>query len=120
MPYYVLSEVLAPVFEVLTLVSLGLAVALGVFEWPTFHLAIALVSFVNASLTAIAILADNLQSRLYAPRELLWLLLLAPLDLLVYRPFLVWARLKGTWRFLRGDKGWYRFDRNERAAPLSG
>ena len=120
MPYYVLSEVLAPVFEVLALTSLGLAVALGVFEWPTFLLVIALVSFINASLTAIAILADDLQSRLYAPRELLRLLLLAPLDLVLYRPFLVWARLKGTWRFLRGDKGWYKFDRNERAAPLSG
>jgi hypothetical protein len=26
-----------------------------------------------------------------------------------------WARLKGSWRFLRGDKGWYKFERNVRA-----
>lgn len=120
MPYYLLSEVLAPLFELLAFASLLLAVGLGVFDWKAFVLTIALLSFVNGSLTAIAILADDLQSRLYAPAELIRLLLLAPLDLLLYRPFLVWARLKGTWRFLRGDKGWYKFERNERATPQSG
>jgi ribosomal protein L20A (L18A) len=25
-----------------------------------------------------------------------------------------WARVKGTWRFLRGDKGWHKFERNVR------
>ena len=120
MPYYVLSEVAAPLFELLAFVSLVLAVALGVFDPKTFVLTLALISFVNGSLTALAILADDLQSRLYAPAELVRLLLLAPLDLVLYRPVLVWARLKGTWRFLRGDKGWYKFERNERATPQSG
>jgi len=119
MPYYVLSEVAAPFFELLALVSIPLALWLGVFDWKTFALSIAVISFVNGALTAIAILADDLQSRLYAPAELVRLLLLAPLDLVVYRPVLVWARLKGTWRFLRGDKGWYKFERNERAAAAS-
>jgi len=41
---------------------------------------------------------------------------LGPLDLLVYRPFIVWARLKGTWRYLRGDQGWHKFERNARPA----
>jgi ribosomal protein L20A (L18A) len=43
------------------------------------------------------------------------MLLLAPLDLVLYRPVIVWARLKGTWRFLRGDKAWHKFERNVRA-----
>ena len=120
MPYYVLSEVVAPLFELVAFISLPLALALGVFSWQTFALTVALISFLNGSLTVVAILADDRQSRLYAPGELGRLLLLAPLDLILYRPILVWARLKGTWRFLRGDKGWYKFERNERAAPASG
>ena len=27
-----------------------------------------------------------------------------PLEMLVYRPIMAWARVKGTWRFTRGDK----------------
>ena len=38
----------------------------------------------------------------------------APLDLVLYRPIIVWARLLGSWRFLRGDKGWHKFERNVR------
>ncbi len=114
-PFYLFSEVLAPLFEVLGVVSLALAVALGLFEWQVFALALGAIAFFNATLTASAILADDVQSRLYKPSGLARLLLLAPLDLVLYRPFLVWARVKGTWRFLRRDRGWYKFERNARA-----
>jgi biofilm PGA synthesis N-glycosyltransferase PgaC len=83
MPFYVLSEVLAPLFELIALVSLPLALALGVFSWQSFVLTVALISLLNGSLTAVAILADDRQSRLYAPGELVRLLLLAPLDLIL-------------------------------------
>jgi biofilm PGA synthesis N-glycosyltransferase PgaC len=116
MPFYLFSEVLAPVFELAAFVSLAAAVPLGVFDWTTFVLTLGVIAFANGALTAAAILADDLQSRLYRVRDVARLLLLAPLDLFVYRPILVWARLKGTWRFLRRDKGWYKFERNARAA----
>jgi ribosomal protein L20A (L18A) len=41
--------------------------------------------------------------------------MLMPLELFVYRPVMALARVKGTWRFLRGDKGWHKFERNVRA-----
>ena len=69
----------------------------------------------NAALTACAILLDDLQSRTYRTRDLARLLLLAPLDLVLYRPLIFWARQKGSWRFLRGDKAWHKFERNARA-----
>jgi poly-beta-1,6-N-acetyl-D-glucosamine synthase len=116
MPFYLFSEVLAPVFELAALASLVAAVAVGVFDWKTFALTLGVIAFANATLTALAIMADDLQSRLYRVGDLARLFALAPLDLFVYRPILVWARLKGTWRFLRGDKGWYKFERNARAA----
>ena len=76
----------------------------------------AAMAFLNAALTAGAILLDDLQSRLYRMRDLVRLLLLAPLDMVLYRPIITWARLKGSWSFVRGDKAWNKFERNVRAA----
>jgi len=110
-----LTEVLAPAFELLALISLPLAIALGVFSPTVFVLMCVAIAFANAALTACAILLDDLQSRIYRRGDLAWLLLLAPFDLVLYRPFIVWARLKGSWRFLRRDKTWHKFVRNARA-----
>lgn len=114
-PFYLVTEVLAPVIEVLAIVSLPIAIALGVFDLMVFGVMIVAIAFMNAALTACAILLDDLQSRTYRPRDLARLLLLAPLDLVLYRPIIVWSRIKGSWRFLRGDKAWHKFERNVRA-----
>jgi cellulose synthase/poly-beta-1,6-N-acetylglucosamine synthase-like glycosyltransferase len=115
-PFYLLTEVLAPVFEVLGIVSLGVALALGLFDPLTFGVMLCAIAFLNAALTACAVALDDVQSRTYRLRDLVRVLLLAPLDLVLYRPFIVWARLKGTWRYLRGDKAWHKFERNVRTA----
>jgi cellulose synthase/poly-beta-1,6-N-acetylglucosamine synthase-like glycosyltransferase len=114
-PFYLLTEVLSPFVEIIGLATLALAVALGIFDVEIFLVALAAMAFVNAALTAGAVLLDDLQSRLYRRRDLARLLVLAPFDMLLYRPIITWARLKGTWRFLRGDKAWHKFDRNVRA-----
>ena len=114
-PFYLVTEVLAPAIEVLAIVSLPVAIALGVFDPVIFVVLLAAIAFMNAALTACAILLDDLQSRTYRTRDLLRLLLLAPFDLVLYRPIIVWARLKGSWRFLRGDKAWHKFERNVRS-----
>ncbi len=114
-PFYLLTEVLAPAFEALAIVSLPLAVALGVFDPVVFLVMVAAIAFTNAALTACAVLLEDLQSRTYRAPDLVRLLLLAPFDLVLYRPVIVWARLKGSWRFLRGDKSWHKFERNVRA-----
>ena len=116
MPFYVLSEVLAPVFELTSLVALPVAFAVGDFSWRVFALALLAISLGNGVLSGSAILADDRQSRSYRLRDLARLFALAPLDLVLYRPLMAWARVKGTWRFLRGDKGWHKFARNERPA----
>ncbi len=116
-PFYLVTEVLAPAVELLALVSLPLAFVLGVFDLPAFLVMIAAVAFLTASLTAVAILLDDVHSRMYRLRDLAWLLLLAPFDLVLYRPIIFWSRFKGTWRYLRGDKSWERFARNTRSQP---
>ncbi len=114
-PFYLVTEVLAPAVELLALLSLVAGIALGVFEPSAFLLMLTAIAFMNAALTACAILLEDVQSRTYRTRDLARLLLLAPLDLVLYRPLIVWARLKGSWRFLRGDKAWHKFERNVRA-----
>jgi poly-beta-1,6-N-acetyl-D-glucosamine synthase len=113
-PFYLLTEVLAPAFEVLGLAALVGAIALGLFEPLTFVVMVAALAFVNATLTASAIYFEDMQSRTYRKRDLIALLLYAPLDFIVYRPIILWSRLKGTWGFLRGDKSWHKFERNVR------
>ena len=114
-PFYLLTEVLAPVFELLGIVSFVAALALGLFDPLVFVVMLCAIASLNAALTACAILLDDLQSRTYQVRGLVRMLALAPLDLVLYRPVIVWARLKGSWRFLRGDKAWHKFERNARA-----
>jgi len=114
-PFYLLTEVLSPFVEILALGSLVVAVALGLFDLDLFLVVVAAMAFTNAALTAGAILLDDVQSRLYRVRDLVRLLLLSPLDIILYRPIITWARMKGTWGYLRGDKSWNRFDRNVRA-----
>ena len=113
-PFYLVTEVLSPLVELLALASLVAAVALGLFELDVFLVVVAAMAFVNAALTAGAILLDDVQSRLYRVRDLVRLLLWSPFDLVLYRPIITWARVKGTWGYLRGDKSWYRFERNIR------
>jgi cellulose synthase/poly-beta-1,6-N-acetylglucosamine synthase-like glycosyltransferase len=115
-PFYLLTEVLAPVVELAAIAALVASVALGLSELGAFLVMIAAIAFMNAALTACAILLNDVQSRTYRIRDLVRLLLLAPLDLVLYRPLIVWARVKGSWRFLRGDKAWHKFERNARAA----
>ncbi|MGH3136193.1 MAG: glycosyltransferase family 2 protein [Gaiellaceae bacterium] len=113
-PFYLVTEVVAPAVEVLAIVTLPIAIALGIFDPTVFLVMVAAIAFLNAALTACAILLDDMQSRTYRTRDLGRLLLLAPLDLFLYRPIIVWARLKGSWRFLRGDRAWHKFERNAR------
>ena len=115
-PFYLLTEVLSPAVELLALASLAAAALLGIFDLEIFLVVVAAMAFVNAALTAGAILFDDLQSRLYRRRDLARLLFWAPFDMVLYRPIIAWARFKGSWRFLRGDKAWHKFERNVRAA----
>jgi hypothetical protein len=114
-PFYLLTEVVSPAVEVVALATLGVAVAVGLFDPLTFVVVLSAVAFVNAALTAGAILLDDLQSRLYRKRDLARILALAPLELVLYRPIIFFARVKGSLGFLRGDKSWNRFERNVRA-----
>jgi cellulose synthase/poly-beta-1,6-N-acetylglucosamine synthase-like glycosyltransferase len=114
MPFYLVSEVVAPVFEVLSVLALVTAASTGLLDWTAAVYVGGIVAFGTGLVTASAVLISDLAERVLPKRRLAALALLAPLELVLYRPALVWARLLGTIRFLRGDRRWNKFERNSR------
>ena len=117
MPFFLATEVLAPVFELATVIVLVLGVAFGLLDWQMVVAVTTAIALLNASLSAAAVAAVETQSRTYRSSSIARLLLLAPFELFLYRPLIAWARVKGTWRTVRHDKSWERFERNTRTVP---
>jgi cellulose synthase/poly-beta-1,6-N-acetylglucosamine synthase-like glycosyltransferase len=118
-PFFLLSEAVAPLLEVAGAATLTGAIVLGVFDWRPWAVFLLLMTFANGLLTSAGVWLEDAFSRSYRPKDLAVLLLLGPLELLVYRPVMAWARLKGTIGFLRHDRNWGEIDRNNRTRPMS-
>jgi cellulose synthase/poly-beta-1,6-N-acetylglucosamine synthase-like glycosyltransferase len=114
MPFYVLSEILAPIFEILAVATLVAGMAAGLVDWWEFAVLTLAITFGNSALTTGALLMQDLEGRTYRLSRVMRFFALMPLELFVYRPFMGWARVKGTWRCLRRDKDWHKFERNVR------
>ena len=114
LPYYLLSEIVAPFFEVLAITTLVTGAVTGRIEWWLFFALTLAITFANSALTTGALLLHDRERRKYGISAVVRLLALMPFEMLVYRPVMAWARIKGTWRFTRGDKGWHKFERNVR------
>ena len=114
MPFYVLSEILAPIFEILAVATLVAGAATGLVDWWEFAVLTLAITFGNSALTTGALLMQDLEGRTYRLSRVMRFFALMPLELFVYRPFMGWARVKGTWRCLRRDKDWHKFERNVR------
>jgi cellulose synthase/poly-beta-1,6-N-acetylglucosamine synthase-like glycosyltransferase len=116
MPFYVITEVVAPLFELAAVATLVLAVVFKVFDIVQFLTFVAAISMLNACFTVAALLIQDRMMREVRWRDLLHLVLISPLELIAYRPWLTYARLKGTVEYFLGRKGWDKFDRNARRA----
>ena len=119
-PYYLLFECLAPVFHVLSILALILAIAVGQLGWPAYLAFIGIMAFGTAIPTTLAVSLHDSGFRDYELSDVMRMLVLGPLDLLLYRPILMYAGLRGSWEYLRKEKGWDKFDRNvRRTAPVA-
>lgn len=114
LPYYVFFEAFAPLMQALSLFSLALAIWLRLLDWPAYFAMVGIVVFASAIPTTLAIALHDSAYRNYGLRDMIRLLLIGPLDLFLYRPIIVYAGLRGSWQFLRGDRGWDKFERNVR------
>lgn len=113
-PYYVLVEVLAPIFQVLAVVIVPLAWWAGVLTIRDFVLMLFVMAFATGVLTNLAIMFYDRGARSYALSDLVRMMGLGVMDLFVYRPVLILAQAKGLIDFFRGDKAWHKFERNRR------
>ena len=109
-----LAEVLAPIFQMLALVTIPLAAASGLLRWDEFLRFCGVLAFGSAIFTNAAILLQDRNLRSFAAVDLPFLILLGPLDLFLYRPIIFYAQFKGFVDFLRGDRAWHKFARNRR------
>ncbi len=116
-PVMLLSEGLGLVFELLGIATLVTGIVLGIFSWQMYVVFFGSMCFALAVLTSAAVLMEDISTRAYRLQHIARLLALGPFELLFYRPILLWARYRGTIGFFRNDKGWDKFDRNERSEP---
>lgn len=114
LPYFLLFEALAPVMQLFSLLSLAAALALGMLDWPLYLCMLGIVLFTSATGSAVAVALHDNGFRDYRLGDLARMLLIGPLDLFYFRPLIMLAGMRGTWQFLKGDRGWDKFDRNVR------
>ncbi|HZT91762.1 MAG TPA: glycosyltransferase [Gaiellaceae bacterium] len=115
MPFFLLSEALAPAVEVTAFASLAAGVALHLFDWRLYLVYLATMAFANAVLTVGAVLMEDISTRAYRLSHLARLIALSPLEVVLYRPVLVVARLRAVRSWLGGDRSWGKLERNVRA-----
>ena len=119
-PYYAIFECLAPLFQILSIVTLALAGIYGIIGWQPYLAFLGMMAFGTAIPTTLSVWLHDKGYRDYRVRDLVHMLLLGPVDLFLYRPILMWAGMVGTIEFLRGDKAWNKFERNvRRPAPAT-
>jgi cellulose synthase/poly-beta-1,6-N-acetylglucosamine synthase-like glycosyltransferase len=117
-PYILLSECLGPFMQVSVLITLIIAVVLDVLDWTQFLSLVGIQIFALGLMSTVSLWMTDWSFRYYRLSDITRLILIAPLDLLWYRPILAYAHLKGLVQFLRRDKSWDRFDRNVRRTAL--
>jgi biofilm PGA synthesis N-glycosyltransferase PgaC len=119
-PFYLLVEVLAPVFEALALVTVPIAWWYGLLDWRGFFLILFALALANGALTNVALILNERGTHPYAIPDLLRLMALGVVDLFAYRPLVGFAQAKGAIDFLAGKKTWNKFERNARGAGARG
>lgn len=117
LPYNLLFEALSPVMQALSLVLLLLLGWWGVLDAVAVVGMLLFAALIVAAPSALAVLIDNRQHRDYRTRDLVTMSLYSLLDLALFKPIILVAGLKGSLDFLKGKKGWDKFERNVRHAP---
>lgn len=116
MPYYLVVEVLAPVFQTLALLALPIAAYVGVLQWTLLMKTLVILALGNAIFTTAVFLMEERARRTFPARDLAYMILLGPFELFFYRPLIMFAQLKGSIDFLLGDQSWDKFERNDRGS----
>jgi len=111
-PYYAFVELLAPLIEVIGLLTLGLGLAFGMLDWKFAALFYLTAYGLGTAMTAFTLILEDLSFHRYATfRDRALLFWWALLENLGYRQLTVYWRLRGLWKFIRGRKEWGAMER---------
>ena len=114
LPYNILFEAISPLMQLLSLLLLLVMVVLGLLDVTAFAAMIAFAALLVAAPSMLAIFIDNRQHRDYRLRDILLMSVYSLLDLVLFKPIILVAGLKGSLDYVRGRKGWDKFERNAR------
>jgi hydrogenase/urease accessory protein HupE len=118
MPYYLLAMIVTPAMKLVCAVSAIAAVLLGLLSGTDILRLVGILAFGHGILVAASIALQESGTRCYRLRELARLLLLGPLEIVLYRPAVLYASLMGTWSFFAGDRSCDTLERNPSARAV--
>lgn len=107
LPYFLFVELLGPLFEVLSLIAIGISMFYPGFDNLMF-LAFFSASLLYSSLLSMAslIVEEVFYSKYTRPTQFLTLFLVCLAEGFYYRQVSTFWRLKGLYKYLRGDHSW--------------
>jgi cellulose synthase/poly-beta-1,6-N-acetylglucosamine synthase-like glycosyltransferase len=111
-PFFVLFELVGPIVELFGYFYFVVTAVAGVID-PWFALAFLLLAVLVGFLLSLgSIFLEELTLSFYRKPGDLWrLVLVALLENMGYRQLILWYRLRGLWKYVRGEKTWGRMTR---------
>jgi hypothetical protein len=89
------------------------------FSWKFFLTFMGIILLTNALSSVQGLIIQDIGYRTFSFRDIKRMIFSSFLEWIGFRQFLSYTRLAGTVGFLRGEKGWRKFERIEREDPSS-
>ncbi len=106
-PIFLIVEMFGPVIEACGYVAFALSIWLGIINVPMALLLLALALALGLAQTTAAVALEQYAFQRYTSfKDLCLLLFLTVVENFGYRQMTVYWRLRGFWKFLRGDTSW--------------
>ena len=106
-PYWLFFEWFAPIIEFTGILFASILALLGYINPNYFFALLAAVFFFSYTLSAFAILYEELSYHQYRnKRDLLKLLWVSIVEPFIYHPMNLWWSIRGNYDFLTGKKSW--------------
>ena len=106
-PYWVFFEYLAPILEFIGLIITVFFVAFGVLHWKFFFLLLLFVYTFAIMFSIFALLTEEYTYHQYPKvSDFKKLIISAIIEPFIFRPFVIYAALRGNYEKIRGIKGW--------------
>jgi cellulose synthase/poly-beta-1,6-N-acetylglucosamine synthase-like glycosyltransferase len=112
LPYFLIVELFGPVIEALGYVSLLVLLALDRVDPVMTGLFVIAAIVYGVMFSVGAVLLEEISFRRYPnPKHLAVLLVMGVLENFGYRQITVFWRLRGFWKYVRGEKAWGKMER---------